>query len=295
MLDFYFKICYNYYTMKSIYEYHRDKDNLIKFVKRGNSYLTEHYHSKIELYYALSDGVVVCVNGVEYNMKKNSFIFVDSFDVHSNYGSGDFLNVIIPDIYFESYKKLRNGRTLKRKYFYEEAYASKVYSILSDLDDALSGGQTNFLQLDGIVGYLLGTIVSFTDFAEEKRERGDALKEILVYINDNYRTAISLETISKKLGFNRHYVSHLLGKSLSANFNDYVNGLRIEYFVNNVDGEDRISKVAMESGFTSMATFYRAFEKRFDCSPKKFVAMKMKSSGADGNNEFTVKNASAAK
>lgn len=260
--------------MKSIYEFYRDNDNLIICDKKRDPFPTEHYHSKVEIYYAVTDGLSVTLSGVTYNMKRDSFVFVDSFDVHSNSGSGEFINVIIPDMYFESYKKLRGGRTLKQKYFDDYASAKKVLSIITDLKDMTDMGDANFLQLEGIVKYLLGTIVSFTEFEEEKKERGDALKEILVFINDNYRTGITLDGISGKLGFNKHYVSHLLGRSLSENFNDYVNGLRIEYFVNNIDAEERIGKVAFDSGFSSMATFYRAFEKRFDCSPKKFVALK---------------------
>ena len=268
-------MCYNVFDiMKSVYQVNQDLNNQIRCFVTNVPY-DEHYHSKIEIYYALTEGVKVMLNNRSYDMAKDSFIIADSFDVHSNYGTGDFLCLIIPDKYFETYKQIRGNRVLKQKYFDDKVQAKQVYNILNDVSKLSLTPDVNFLQLEGVVKYLLGTILSYTEFVDGKTTTSyDTLKDVLVYINANYKTNVSLDKISQNLGLNKHYVSHLIGKTLSQNLNDYINSLRINYFTNNIDNDERIGEVAFESGFQSLATFYRAFDKIYACSPKKYVALK---------------------
>ncbi|MBO5286443.1 MAG: helix-turn-helix transcriptional regulator [Clostridia bacterium] len=264
--------------MKSIYQINQDLDNVIKCFVSTAPYEDEHYHSKIEIYYALTSGVKIMLNNKLYDMRKDSFVIADSFDVHSNYGNGEFMCLIIPDKYFESYKQIRSNRVLKQKYFDDALQVKKVYDILCDISTLSKNPDVNFLQLEGSVKYLLGTILSFTELVEGKTTTVyDTLKEVLIYINANYKENVTLDKISEGLGLNKHYISHLISKTLSQNLNDYINGLRINYFINNIEDTERIGEVAFESGFQSLATFYRAFEKVYACSPKKFI--KLKNSG----------------
>ena len=271
MLEIYFKICYNI-DMKNYYEIHRDSDNSITCLHSVAPFKKEHYHSKIEICYALTDGIEFMLNREIVKMKKDSLIIADSFDVHSTLGKGEYLTLIVPDVYFESYKQLKGTRTLSRKYFTDKDEVSKLYFIVQEIFKQNSADNTNYIQLEGLVKYLLGTIISFSGFTEEKLPTSyDTLKEVLIFINNNYRQELTLDKISSALGLNKHYVSHLMSKALDSSFNDYVNGLRVDYFANNIDSTENISKVALDSGFQSLATFYRAFDKIYGCSPKKFI------------------------
>ena len=73
---------------------------------------------------------------------------------------------------------------------------------------------------------------------------------------------------------------NLLSKTINIhadkNFNDYINGYRIEAFKLNVVAPDanRFSLLAhaQESGFNSKATFYRAFKKAEGMSPSVYLS-----------------------
>ncbi len=257
--------------MNKVYEIKWDKSDELFCTYSEHIFKKEHYHSRIEVYYALTDGLKVNLSGRQYDMVANSFVIADSFDAHSYDGEGKFIYLIIPDKYFESYKKVKRGRRLKDNYFCQPEQCAQVKSILDDIIKLNDDG-ANFLQLEGIIKYLLGTIVSYTEFIDDKTYHSyDTAKEVLMFINDNFKEQLTLDKISENLGYNKHYISHLLAKVLSQPFNDYINGLRVEYFLNNIDDLSHIGEVAFESGFQSLATFYRAFDKVYGCSPKKFI------------------------
>jgi len=263
--------------MKEYYEVKRDNDNIIVCDVRNTPFDKEHYHSKIEIYYALTSGVKFKLNRFEYDMPKDSLIIADSFDVHSSTGNGKYAVLIIPDLYFDNYKAIKGVRSLKRKFFTDEKETKKLYSIIEQIFELYNGKDFNFLEMQGLVSYLLGTILAFSGFDEEKTSTGsDTLKEVLIFINNNFKKDLTLDKVSLGLGLNKHYLSHLISKSLNTSFNDYLNGLRISYFANNIDSSENMAKVASDSGFQSTATFYRAFDKVFGCSPKKFIDNKNK-------------------
>lgn len=257
--------------MKNVYEVRWDREDTIVCKYSTTVFKTEHYHSRIEIYYALTDGIKAKINGEEYELKADSFVIADSFDVHVYDGSGKFLYLLIPDKYYESYKKLKGQRKLKQRFFDDINQTLPIKNILTQIYEANSKSN-NFLQMEGLIKFLLGTILSYTDLIEEKTVGSyDTVKEILIFINNNFNQDLTLDYISSNLGYNRHYVSHVLSKVLSTSLNDYINGLRVEYFINNVGNTENISETAFKSGFQSLATFYRAFEKVYGCSPKKYL------------------------
>ena len=265
------KICYNIY-MEKVYQAYLDTSDDIKIEYSENVFKKKHYHSRIEVYYALTDGLSVNLNGKIYQMAQNSFVVVDSFDEHSFDGKGEFIYLLIPDKYFESYKKIRGDKFLRQQYFSGQKQALAVKSILDDISLAIEKEKTNFLKLEGLVKYLLGTVLSHTDFVESHSETSyDTAKEVLIFISNNFKNDLTLDVISQNLGYNKHYISHLFGKVVKKNLNDYVNGVRLRYFLDNIRNTDSVSEVAYQSGFKSLATFYRAFEKEYGCSPKKYL------------------------
>lgn len=257
--------------MKKFYKMRQDiKDDIVcKYSSAVDK--TERYHSHIEIHYALTDGITAKINGEEFELFLDTFVIADSFDVQSYDGKGEVLYLSIPDRYYESYKKLKGQRRLKQNYFTTKSQTLLIKSILTQIYEA-SQKSNNFLQMEGLIKYLLGTILSFTELIEEKSVgSNDTVKQLLLFINNNFNRDLTLDYISSSLGYNKHYISHVLSKTLSTSLNDYINGLRVDYFINNVDNTENISETAFKSGFQSLATFYRAFEKVHGCSPKKYL------------------------
>lgn len=86
---------------------------------------------------------------------------------------------------------------------------------------------------------------------------------------------LKLGTLSDHLGIPEKKLSTLLNHHMSTNFSDYVNRYRVVHFLREVDNGKldklTISGLMNECGFSSKATFYRAFKKIKGCTPTEWL------------------------
>ncbi len=101
------------------------------------------------------------------------------------------------------------------------------------------------------------------------------IEEALVQHKMYEEPELTLFDIAKKLNTNISFLSKAINNSFNCNFNDLVNGYRVNAFVDLVNkGEHKkqtILSLAFECGFNSKATFYRAFKKIKGINPQEFI------------------------
>lgn len=81
---------------------------------------------------------------------------------------------------------------------------------------------------------------------------------------------LSIKDLATHVGTNRTYLSDYFVNVLQTTFYDYVNGLRIEKKSIPLMQEHpdyTIERIATESGFNSISTFHRSFQKLKGMSP----------------------------
>ena len=101
----------------------------------------------------------------------------------------------------------------------------------------------------------------------------DLLHRLLMYLDEHFREPLSLEGIGAQLGASRYQISRCFSQQIGCNFNSYVNALRTAYAAGLLrHGGLSIAEVGYESGFDSMSTFYRAFKRDQQLSPKAYQA-----------------------
>ncbi|WP_299291172.1 helix-turn-helix domain-containing protein [uncultured Mucilaginibacter sp.] len=85
---------------------------------------------------------------------------------------------------------------------------------------------------------------------------------------------LKLEAIASKLGIPERLISNLLNQHLDINFNDFVNGYRIEEAKKKLSDPAHsaftISAIAFDCGFNSLATFQRAFKQFAGITPSQY-------------------------
>lgn len=86
---------------------------------------------------------------------------------------------------------------------------------------------------------------------------------------------LSLEDLEKITGFSKHNISEVLNGELRTNFYEYVNRWRIRSFTERIRRGDHkqytILSIALDSGFSSKASFNRIFKITVGSTPSEFV------------------------
>lgn len=87
-------------------------------------------------------------------------------------------------------------------------------------------------------------------------------EEIHQFVLENQlylQTEMTLLILSKKIKINEGYLSQLINKNYGKNYNDYINGLRIEHvkkiLVNDEYSNYTITAIGLEAGFKTKTTF----------------------------------------
>ena len=85
-------------------------------------------------------------------------------------------------------------------------------------------------------------------------------------------SSLTLQDLALAINTNRTYLSEYFNKTLDTTFYDYLNSYRIQYACEILLLESNLSliQVGEKSGFNSLSTFQRAFDKQIGCTPAKY-------------------------
>lgn len=84
---------------------------------------------------------------------------------------------------------------------------------------------------------------------------------------------LNLAQLSDLFKMPKHSLSQAFSSIYNTNFKDYINYLRCEYalqFILKENSSQHIIEIAYQSGFNSKTSFYRAFNKVYNCTPLEY-------------------------
>ena len=102
-------------------------------------------------------------------------------------------------------------------------------------------------------------------------------KQVDDFIDENQlftNPDLTIELLAKEIDIPLNRISHVINKGLKKNFFDLINEKRVEkskVLLAERSGTITIEYVAYESGFNSRASFYRAFKKYLNSTPKDYL------------------------
>ena len=99
----------------------------------------------------------------------------------------------------------------------------------------------------------------------------DKINAACRYIAENCDKDLTLDGIADQVGFSSCYFSRVFKQTIQCNFVEYLTLQRLKRAQNLLaDSDAAITTSAMESGFKSISTFNRVFQKYKGCSPSEF-------------------------
>ena len=109
------------------------------------------------------------------------------------------------------------------------------------------------------------------DYAKKIAARIEgAMRKDAIYLEAN----LSLQKLSRHIGAPPNLVSQTLNEQIGSTFFDYVAHWRIEAAKPRIlSGEESVLTIAMEVGFNSRSTFYKAFKRETGMTPKAYREM----------------------
>jgi AraC-like DNA-binding protein len=110
-------------------------------------------------------------------------------------------------------------------------------------------------------------------FSEETKDEfyGTLLQHIETkkpYLDNNLR----LVQLADEVGFSSHLLSKIINDQSQKNFNQFINEFRLREAERMLreDGDTSIKSIYYDVGFNNKATFYKAFKRKYKCTPSEF-------------------------
>jgi len=91
-----------------------------------------------------------------------------------------------------------------------------------------------------------------------------------------YLKPITLHTLSKQLKTNPKYLSNIINNHYKKNFSSYINDLRINFLLKELNTDDSLKKCTVKSlakklGFGNTESFAKAFKKHTGLNPSSYL------------------------
>lgn len=224
-----------------------------------------HLHEYSELLYCKKGTCQVKVNGKLITLQEKQLIWLPPNYIHQ-YMVTDaqlicavFSNDFLP-LFFQT---VRN-----QKLKITPVAAGDMSGIL---DQFHTLKRENLMVVSGYLHLICAKVLEGAEYDTECKTDSTLYQKVISYISQNFREPISLKSIAKEFGYNEKYLSSLLHGLTGIHFSKLVTLYRVEYAKKLLrDRSVNIAWVAMQSGFSALNSFNRAFKEFTGIPPSQY-------------------------
>lgn len=228
-----------------------------------------HFHRNLEIYGVVHGRVAVTIAGQQNILTDGQIAIVDGLENHS-YEIEDSAEVFYFHVGTRYLTNLRMLYPEKRlpHWLMDAQYNQKLYEQIRPM----LGKTENIPELKriGLVCQLFSDIIEHYGTIEKTgnlRENKDVVTRVVQYIYDHYQEDITLETLSKEFFLSPKALSKKLKKHINMDLRVFINDIRVQRAVEMLQDPKNygksINQIATMCGFSSMATFYRSYERNY--------------------------------
>ncbi len=257
--------------MQAKFNIDRERHNRLFYKEYKNDSCIFQFHSHIELYFVDDGEMEFVVNNHRRVLHKGEMSVALSYDSHAyktpEYSKSSVL--IIPIYMCESFIIATKHKRASYPFICDPEIVAKIKDCISELKKE----NINEVKKQGYIYVILGIIMENVFFESTDASVDTQFStQLLFYINENFKSDISLTSIAAEFGYNRSYVSRYFKSCFDIGINQYLTVIRLKNALMLMsEKKHSFTHCAMESGFNSMRTFYRVFEREFHCSPKDYM------------------------
>lgn len=260
--------------IQGMYQFCNDNGRFPSCWESRNIGCMPHFHSSVEFVYVTEGEVGAMFNGRQLSIRAGQFFLVSSYSAHS-YRSSES----------SRYHSIVMVVPLNFVPLYAPLLSKKVFSQCLSGDAVLNGEALHCLRMILSLGpcddenenltrsyiyVILGLAIHRIGLEDTPQDRFLS-KKVLIYLQDNYLSPITLDSLSKEFGYSKYRFSHIFNQYLGCSLTQYLDSLRARHAANLLRMSDApLLEIAMNSGFDSVRTFYRSFKKNYSMTPTHY-------------------------
>ena len=254
--------------------------SLMSFSVLAIENLERYWHQSIELLYVLSGSAQVHCRSTQYNLHEDDIILVNMFDVHSVSGNKcEVLSLKIdisaldPEISHFSQKRFNCNSSIesdKTKFIPLKRLLALIVKANANPEDNIELLNKSYIYE---LLYILSTYFKVEDTTNYKdaNKNSERIKNIITYINKNYREKISLNDLADTFYLSTPYISKIFKELIGLSFSDYLTEIRLSSAVKDLASPtSKIEYVAEKNGFPNTRSFVTAFKNKYNYLPSKY-------------------------
>lgn len=242
-----------------------------------------HSHQFYEIYYLRRGERNYFINGKLYPIKSGDVVVLNPYDVHRTTSSKieEFERVLI---YFKSEFLFDDALSTHLRLLpfspdaqivrfppQKQAYIEKlIFKMLYECTQKRRGFH---IYLKSLLTNLLIKIYrqSLSPIYQMNKPNHKQIEQITTYLNQNYDKALTLDLVSEQFCLSKYYLSRMFKKHTGFNFSEYIQSIRIREARHQLlETNKKVSEIAKQVGFTSIAHFNKVFKKHTNTSPSKY-------------------------
>lgn len=248
-----------------------ERDDACRFVAEqyaSNGYYL-HFHRNLEIYGVLKGRVSVVIAGQRQLLTDGQIAIVDGLEDHTYEidGQAEVFYFHIGTRYLGDLRMLYPKQRLPY-WLLDSDFNKVIYERIRSVIEAVE--PIPELKRIGIACQLFSDIIEHYGTVEKSgniRQNKDIVTQVVQYIYDHYEEKITLETLSKKFYISPKALSKKIKKRVNVDLRVFINDIRVqramELWEDSKNREKTINQIAAQCGFSSMATFYRSYERNF--------------------------------
>ena len=255
---------------------------LFSFEGTNGGYVREkHWHRSIEIFAVWEGSLSFTIGEKKRQLSAGEFIIVNSNEVHS-ITARDRNNTVVLQIPQEVFADYFTDEEFIWFSHSEKENDHRVFVLLQEMYLIYEKGEEGcLLQTMSLYYELLYLLVtkyrklSVHDNVKSQTRQLSKLSKITRYMKDHYAEPLSLEDLAAQFNYSPSYLSRMFSKHAGINFKDYLQDLRLEHAMRDMEETDeQIIDIALNCGFPSSKAFSNAFRSKYGMLPSDYKKSK---------------------
>lgn len=248
---------------------------------RGGYYRDRHWHRSVEIFAVFTGALSFHIDERTWELHDNEFMLVNSNEVHavSSPLPNETVVIQIPLRMFEEYFTGEQFLWFSHEPSRIDDRMMELIRMLYDTcNEQKVGYKMRGLGLFYEIMYLLVTRYRLTrvhDADVRKNKNLTRLSSITSYMKENYDKDLGLDTVAGMFGYSPSYLSRMFKLYAGITFKDHLQGIRIGHALQAIEhGEESMTKIAADCGFSDSRAMARAFKKAYGVLPSEYKRIK---------------------